>query len=58
MAQLRTDATSILKRPFLPALPTYHEEPIHFSPEDIAKIIEQLTTKGSRYAQLRKTFSP
>jgi hypothetical protein len=58
MALLRTEATSIGKRPLLPALPAaYQEEPIDFSPEDIAKIIEQIVTKGAKYSHLRKSLT-
>lgn len=58
MALLKTEATSIGRRPLLPALPaTYQEEPIEFFPDDIARIIEQIVTKGARYCHLRKTFT-
>jgi hypothetical protein len=55
MALLRTEATAIVKRNLLPALPNnYQEQPTHFSQEDIANIIQQIVAKGGRYALLRK----
>jgi hypothetical protein len=54
---LRAEATGIGRRSQLPTLPTYHEESIEFSPEDVEKIIEQIVTKGSKYGQFKKTLT-
>jgi hypothetical protein len=56
---LKTEATSIGKRTLLPAIPTtYQEEPIEFTTDDIAKIIEQLVTRGPKYTHMRRGMTP
>ena len=38
-------------------LPSLTHAPLHFSHEDVARVIEQVAAKGGRYAQMRRALS-
>lgn len=48
---MATRADANPKRDTLPAISQLQQ---HFSQEDVARVIEQVAIKGSRYAQMRK----
>jgi hypothetical protein len=57
---LKTEATAILRRAPLPAIAQHApcEDGPHFTSEDTLKIIDQIISRGHKYAQLRKTLDP
>lgn len=50
-------ATSADHKPKRDSLPAIAPPQQHFSQQDVAKVIEQVAARGSRYAQLRRTLS-